>query len=170
MANTGNANAQTEGQPPMKFESRLEPMGPRGAWTCIAIPFNVHEAFGTRARVPVKGTVNGFPFRSSVFPTGGGAHFMMVNKEMQRGAGVQSGDLVSVSIEKDAAPRTVDVPQDLASPLSEHLEARERFQKIPYSHRKEYVDWITSAKRSETRARRIEKALDMLAEGLRLKG
>ncbi len=153
-----------------EFEATLEPMGPGGAWTCLRLPFSAQEAFGSKARIAVKGTINGTAFRSSVFPSGAGSHFMMVNKSMQKGAEVKAGDIVELVLEIDLAPRTLDVPEDLVEALAHHDGARERFGKMSYSHQKEYVDWIESAKPEDTRVRRVEKALKMLSAGTRLKG
>ena len=153
-----------------EFQGKIEPMGPGGAWTCLRIPFNVEEVFGSKARVSVKGTINGFDFRSSIFPMGDGTHFMMVNKTMQKGANIKSGDAVQVVLEKDTVPRSLQVPKDIKDALAENGEAKTCFEKMSYSHKKEYVDWIDSSKQEETRARRIEKALTMLATGKRLKG
>jgi hypothetical protein len=73
-------------------------------------PFNVKEVFGTRARIPVRGTINGFAYRSSIFPMGkGGCHMMLVNREIRDGTGVAVGDTVDVVMERDTAPRTVTV-------------------------------------------------------------
>ena len=154
---------------PQEFEARLELMGPGGAWTCLRIPFGVEEVFGSKARVSVMGTINCFAFRSSVFPTSDGTHFMMVNKSMQQGASVKPGDVVRVALQRDTAPRTLSVPKDLEDALGKHRDARGRFEVMSYSHKKEYLDWIESAKRQETRLRRIEKAVTMLASGKRLK-
>ena len=101
---------------------------------------------------------------------GHGSHFMMVNKAMQKGANVGAGDTVHVVLERDTAPRVLEVPKDLVEALAKDKEARVRFDKMSYSNKKEYVDWIESAKREETRARRIEKALTMIADSKRLKG
>ena len=134
------------------------------------ITFNVAEAFGSKAGVAVTGSTNGFAFRSSIFPVGDGRQFMMANKALQKGATVDLGDTVRVMLEKDSAPRTLEVPTDLEEALSRDEAARSRFTRMPYSRRKEYLDWIESAKREETRASRIERALPMLTEGKRLKG
>ena len=75
----------------------------------ITPPVDVLEVFGTRARVPVRGTINGFPFRSSLMPMGG-CHMMPVNKTLREGAGVEAGDMVEVVMERDDEKRTVEVP------------------------------------------------------------
>ena len=135
--------------------------------TAITIPFDVKEAFGTRARVPVRGTVNGFPFRSSVFPKGDGRHYMVVNKETRAGAKVKGGETVSVVMERDDEPRTVEPPAELARALKGNKEARAAWEKLSYTHRKEYARSVEEARRPEARRRRVEKAVFELAERTR---
>ena len=153
-----------------EFEALLEHPDQAGAWTFLRIPFDVQEAYGTRARVPVKGTVKGARFRSSLLPQGDGRHFLVVNKAIQKEAGASVGDTVRVVLELDRAPRTVSVPEALKQALDGNPAARENFESMPYSHQKEYVDWIESAKREDTRARRVDKAMGMIAHRRRLKG
>lgn len=150
-----------------KFEAKLQGKGPGNAWTFLPIPFDVQKAFGSKARVPVMGTINGFPFRNSLMPEGDGTHSMMVNKELQKGAKAGAGDTVAVVIEPDQAPRTIAIPDDLKTLLAKHRPAETAFTKLAYSHKKEFLDWITSAKKPETRAKRLEKTIEMLAEGKR---
>jgi hypothetical protein len=133
--------------------------------TGIKIPFNVEKVFGTRARVPVRGTINGFAFRSSVFPMGEGCHYMAVNKETRTGAKAAAGQTVSVVMERDEEPRVITPPQDFARALKTNKEAREMWDKLSYTHRKEHVKAIEEARRPETRTRRIEKAIAALAAG-----
>jgi len=133
--------------------------------TGIKIPFDVEKVFGTRARVPVRGTINGFPFRSSIFPMGGGQHYMAVNKLTREGAKAKGGETVSVVMERDDEPRTVTPPPDFARALKANKEARAMWEKLSYTHRKEHAKAIEEAKRPETRARRIEKAIAQLAAG-----
>ena len=89
---------------------------------------------------------------------------MFVNKDMQRGAEVGVGDRVEVTLEVDTSPRILKVPEDFNKILLEHPKAREAFESLPYSHKKEYVDWIEEAKKPQTRARRIEQTLGKLME------
>lgn len=148
-----------------EFKARLEGVGPGGAWTALKVPFSVERTWGTRARLAVRGAVNGFPFRSSIFPTGDGTHLLMVNKAVQSGANAVRGDLVSVLMEPDTDPRTVTVPRELKAALARQPGARAAFERLPLSHRREYVDWIVEAKQAEARARRIEKAVSTLRQG-----
>ena len=154
---------------PRSFKAKLESCGPGGAWTMMDVPFDVEEVFGSRARVSVVGTLNGFPFRSSIFPDGAGRHRMMVNKAMRAGARAEPGDVVRVTIDLDAAPRTVAVPKDLKAALAKDKAARSAFEGLSYSHRKEFVDWIEQAKRPETRAARVTKTLSMALGRTRVK-
>jgi hypothetical protein len=80
------------------FSAKLIARGPRGAWTFLPIPFSVEQEWGTKPRVPVYGTLNGFAFRNSLMPEGDGTHSMMVGKELQAGAKAKSGDTVKVVI------------------------------------------------------------------------
>jgi hypothetical protein len=151
----------------LKFEAKLQGKGPGNAWTFLPIPFDVQKAFGTKARVPVVGTINGFPFRNSLMPEGDGTHSMMVNKELQKGAGATAGDMVAVVIELDKTPRSVTVPDDLKGLLAKHKPAETAFMGLAYSHKKAFLDWIDSAKKPETRAKRLKETIEMLEAGKR---
>jgi hypothetical protein len=147
---------------PFKFKTQLVGRGPGGAWTYLAIPFNVPEVFGRKGQVRVRATINGFTFRNSLMPRAG-VHILGVGKDILAGAGAATGDTVEIELAFDDAPRTVDVPVDLDAALAEHPAQGEAFAALSYSHKKEYADWIESAKRPETRLKRIEKAIELLA-------
>lgn len=146
--------------PKIQFKVKLEAVEQGGVF--FTLPKRESAKFGVRGRVPVTGTINGAPFRSSIFPTGDGTHYMAVNREVRERAGVAAGDRVEVLMETDTAPRTVAIPPDLKKELSKSVAARVRFDKLSYTHRKEYVQWIEAAKRAETRTRRIKQVLDKL--------
>ena len=135
----------------------------------LSAPFDVKETFGTKARVPVRGTINGFPFRSSLMPMGG-CHRMVVNKQMRDGAGVKAGDTVSVVLERDDAPRTVDPPPLLKKELAKNKTARENWEKLSFTHRKEMARSITDVKQEETRQRRFANVMDVLTNGKKWSG
>lgn len=157
--------AQMQKSAVQKFKIKLEGMpGMETAKFCV--PFDVEEAFGTRARVPVCGTINGFPYRSSIMNMGEG-HMMVVNRELREGAKVKAGDTVRIVMQRDTAPRVMEVPPDFTKALAGSKPAKALFGKLSYTHQKEYVRWITSAKREETRKGRIAKAIEMLSDGVR---
>lgn len=134
--------------------------------TGFYVPFDVPTVFGTRARVPVRGTINGFAFRSSIAPMGGGRHCMVVNKEVRAGAKAAGGEMISVVLERDPEPRTVEPPADFLRALQRASPAaRATWESLSYTHRKEHVRAAEEAKRPETRARRIERSMSMLATG-----
>jgi hypothetical protein len=133
--------------------------------TGIAVPFDVQKVFGTRARVPVRGTINGFPYRSSIFPMGGGCHRMVVNKNVRAGAKAKAGDTVSIVMERDEEPRVVTPPPALARALKASKEAKATWEKLSYTHQKEHALAIEEAKKPKTRARRIEKIIAQLIAG-----
>jgi hypothetical protein len=155
------------GRNPMRqqFEARLTAKGPKGAWTFLPIPFDVEQVFGVKARVAVSGTMNGFPFRNSLMPEGDGTHSMAVSKDLQRGAKAAAGDLVQVVIEPDNAERVVEIPEELKNALAKHKQAASFFSSLTPSQKKEYADYISSAKQAATKEGRVDKALEMLVAG-----
>ncbi len=149
----------------IEFRGRLIARGPKGAWVFLDFPKSVSRQLGSRGRVAVRGTLNGFPFRISAFPLGDGRHQIAVNKALQAGAKALPGDGVTVVLEVDTGPRLVRVTPDLKAALASSAKARENFEHLSYGHRKAYVDWITEAKRPETRARRVDQAIERLSKG-----
>ncbi len=127
--------------------------------TGITIPFDVEKVFGAK-RVPVKVRVGGAEHRSTIVRMGG-KFMMIVPKRFREAAGVKGGEMITVTMEKDTAPRVVAVPEDFADAL-EKAGLQNVFSKISYTHQKEYVNAITEAKREETRMRRIENAVEKL--------
>ncbi len=147
-----------------KFRARAEGAGRKDAWCFIAMPFDVPKEWGTRGRVPVKGTINGFPYRTHIQPMGG-RHLLTFNKQLQAGAKAKAGDTVAVMMERDTEERTVAIPPELASAFRGERQARKLWDKLAYSHRKEYARWIESAKQEETKARRATKAVSLILAG-----
>jgi hypothetical protein len=148
-----------------EFRATLVARGPGGAWTFLPIPFKVEEAFGTKARVPVSGTVNGFAFRNSLMPEGDGTHAMMFSRALQAGAQARAGDVVRVVLRRDNEERTVQVPDALRRALRRNKPAAATFAGLSYSQKREFADWISSAKQEATREGRLARAVELLAAG-----
>ncbi len=129
-----------------RFRAVLKPTG-RTA-TYIEIPFDPREVFGS-GRPPVRGTVNGFPFRTTLAQRGG-EWYMLVNREVREGAGAEAGERVVVEMDRDDEPLGVVMPDGFHAALAADSKARAYFDELAYSHREQYVDWITDAKRQET--------------------
>lgn len=137
--------------------------------TGITAPKRVVDFFATRGRVPVRGTINGYEFRSSLMPMGG-CHMMAVNKTMRAGAGVKAGDTLDVVMERDLEERTVEAPAALKKALAKHKKAQAHWDKLSFSHKKEIARWILEAKQEETRERRLAKAMEILKTGAKWTG
>ena len=140
------------------FETVLEKHENMDA-TGITIPFDVEQVFGAK-RVPVKVTINGAQHLSTIVRMGG-KYVVGVPKVFREAANVKAGDLIKVTLEKDAAARTVEVPKDFADAMKD-ADVTDVFEKMSYTHRKEYVRAVEEAKKEETRNRRIEKNLEQL--------
>ncbi len=145
-----------------RFEARVEPHGKTA--TFFHVPPEVMEALGPKRRVAVRVTANGHTYRSTVAPMGG-EFLLPLNRENRARAGVAAGDTVEIVLERDDAPRVVEVPDDLAAALAGDDAAGQAFGGLSFSHQREYVEWITGAKRPETRARRVAGALERLRGG-----
>lgn len=129
--------------------------------TGICIPFDVEEIFGAK-RVPVKVSINNVEYRSTVVRMGG-KYMMIVPKKFRDAAGVKGGETIRVEMEKDTEPRIITPPEDFAAALSKNKDAQANWGKLSYTHQKEYAESIESAKREETRKRRIENAVEAIA-------
>ncbi|CAG0932521.1 hypothetical protein TFLX_02619 [Thermoflexales bacterium] len=143
-----------------RFRAILE-TDDESAFTYIKIPFDVKTVFG-KARLPVRASVNGYSYRSTLAPYGG-VHYLGVNQTVRTGANVKAGDRVLVTLETDEAPRTIKPPTDLARALKANDAAKARWAELSYTHRKEYVQAIEAAKRPATRVRRVAKTIEQLA-------
>ena len=137
--------------------------GGEGRLPLVEVPFDVKEAYGT-ARPKVKATVNHVTLRTTV-SVYGGRSYVGFRKEIQEAAGIRIGDRIRIRIEPDVEPREIEVPEDLARTLGKDRAASQAFQRLSYTHRKEYVQWVVEAKKPETRQRRVERTIKMLRAG-----
>ncbi|MGD0707943.1 MAG: YdeI/OmpD-associated family protein [Anaerolineaceae bacterium] len=143
------------------FQAKIEPS--RG-WSCVQIPPEVSEILGAKGRTAVTLTINGTPFRTSLFPNSDGTHFMLINKAMQKAANVKLFDTPTFTVEADTQPRTLEAPADLAAALEASPIARQVFEGYSYSHRRAWLAYVEEAKKPETRQRHIDKVIKSLKE------
>jgi hypothetical protein len=141
----------------MRFKATL---GERG----VVVPGDPKAEFGG-ARAPVAGTVNGTPFRGRLMVYGGVTYLGFRREIRDAAGGIVQGDEVEIEIDRDDAPREVEVPEALATALAGDTEARAVFDGLAFTHRKEYATWIAEARKDETRERRVRRALEMLRGG-----
>ena len=146
----------------MRFRATIELAGKTA--TGIPVPAEVVEALGSGKKPPVRVTIGGHTYRSTV-ASRGKRYLVPLSAENRERAGVAAGDQVDVDLKLDTEPRTVAVPPDLADALASAPEARQFFDDLSFSQQQWYVIPIEQAKTPETRARRVTKAIDMLREG-----
>jgi uncharacterized protein YdeI (YjbR/CyaY-like superfamily) len=144
------------------FHATLERLRSNLGWVIIWIPFNVQKIWGTRGRFRVRGEINGFAFRTSLFPTRKGEHFLLVNKKMQAGAHVSEGNTAEFHLEPDTEERVVTLPTELKRILAEDRSLRCWFETLNYSIRKWLVDSIAQPKSAAARVRRAEQVGEQL--------
>ncbi len=139
---------------------------PGGGGAFVEVPFDVEKAFGSK-KPKVKATIEGVPYRGLLVRMGTECHVLIILKEIREQIGKTFGDKVRITVEPDTEPRVVEVPKDLLKELKKDKDAKTFFDKLSYTHQKEYVKWIDDAKKEETRQRRIVKTIEMLKQGKR---
>src|SRR4030081_2585697 len=144
--------------PELRFECRLE--SDQGA-CFIRVPPEVLTTLGQRKRAPVKVMINDYTYRTTI-AVYGGKSYIGVRREVREAAGVEAGDQLTVALEYDSELRTVDLPDALRAALEADATAAAAFDKLAYTRKKEFVDWLTGAKRADTQQRRLAQAVKML--------
>ena len=138
-----------------------------GSFTFVAIPFSPREVWGAKPRYAVAGTINGVPVRGTL-----GAlaqdYFLRLGAAWMRDSGIEPGTGVTVRLSLEG-PQADNIAPDIAKALSNNKKAKTFFDGLPTFYRKNFIRWIESAKREETRARRINEMLKLLEEGKREK-
>jgi len=136
----------------------------------IVVPPEVVAALGAKKRPPVRVTLNGdYTYRSTV-SVYGGRYLLPIRREIREAGGLEPGMPVEVALALDEEPRQVEIPDDLASAFAGVPEARTIFDRLSFTHRREYAEWIAGAKREETRTRRAAQTLEMLRNGVKTPG
>jgi hypothetical protein len=131
---------------------------------CVDVPDRVGKALGSRHYVPVLATVKGKSVRTNLVPRGGGRYRLFLDGAVRKAAGADAGDRVSVTLKPDKASRSEPVPGDVAKALRRTKGARTAFEGLTDNKRREFLRYISNAKRAETRARRIGKGVELLLE------
>jgi bacteriocin resistance YdeI/OmpD-like protein/uncharacterized protein DUF1905 len=146
---------------PERFTTTIEVQGKTA--TYFAVPLDVRAVFG-RARPPVRVTVGGHTYRSTI-AVYGDRFFLPLNRANREAAGVAAGETVEVELELDDEPRTVDVPEELGAALAGDPKAGAAFDALSYTHRREWAEWVAEAKRADTRLRRAAKVVEGVRAG-----
>jgi hypothetical protein len=153
----------------IRFKTKLlRPTTAKGAsWSFVILPKNASAKLRTRGMTAIEGAINDHPFRASLAPDGQGSHWLKVNRKMREEAGAQVGDIITLEIVPAAKEPEPGVPADLRKALAAAPKARALWSDITPVARRDWIHWITSARRPETRARRIVNACEMLGAGKR---
>ena len=159
-------NKAGDGPSVLRFKARLvrPPKAAKtGPWTLLNLPKLVGKKL--RGMTKVEGTMNGHPFRAALEPSPSGGHWLRVNKAMREGAGADTGDTVKLAILGPEPEPTV--PADLRVALAASHEAKTLWKDLTSIGRRDWIRWIDSAKRPETRARRVTRTIEQLSSGKR---
>ena len=148
------------------FTAVIQNAGGGGAF--VDVPFDVEQVFGNK-RPKIKADIGGVPYRGLLVRMGSESHMLLILKSIREQIGKTFGDIVKVTVELDTEPRVIEIPKDLLKELKKDKEAKAFFEKLSFTHRREYVNWIESAKKEETRANRITKTIEMLKQGKKAK-
>ena len=144
--------------PELRFDCHLE--SDQGA-CFIRVPPEVLMTLGQRKRAPVKVTINATTYRTTI-AVYGGKSYIGVRREIREAAGVDAGQQLTVGLEYDSELRTADLPDALRAALETDAKAAAAFDKLAYTRKKEFVDWVTGAKKAETQQQRLKQAIKML--------
>jgi len=146
-----------------KFSATLERMPGNLGWTIARIPFDVAKLWG-RGSVRVRVEINGFGFRTSLFPTGRGTHYLLVNKKMQKGGGVRAGEKADFKLEPDTKERPIVIPAELERVFTQERQLRKIFESFNNSIRRWLCDEVAKKKSAAARERRAEQLAEQLLE------
>ena len=152
----------------LEFDAEIWRPDITGASSFVRFPFDAAQLFGVKGRVPVRAAFDGVEYRGSLTAQGGPQHLLLVLAEIQQRIGKAPGDTVHVTVQLDTSERVVEIDDDIEKHLKD-AGVFDAFRAMAYSHQREYVLWIMGAKQPETRERRIQKMLGMVAEGEKLK-
>jgi uncharacterized protein YdeI (YjbR/CyaY-like superfamily) len=145
-----------------KFRGMLQPDNTPLKWVIVKLPFDPAKAWPVRNRLRVKGAINGFPFRTSLFGSAEGGHLLLVNKQMQKGGKVSVGGLAEVVLEPDMEERAAAIPPELARLFKEDRALKNWFEQLSYSARKDIENTINASKSPEARTRRAEQMAERM--------
>ena len=151
-------------QAEQEFEAVLEADSADGG-IFVAVPFSVQDVYGTRGKLPVQTTLDGFPYRTTLAPIGDGHHGLPVPKEVRRALGKTVGDTLRVALRHAPEVHVVTLPPDLATVLDTTPAARAFFETLPRPDQRDYVRWLDGAKTPEARTQRLATTVQRLRNG-----
>lgn len=130
----------------------------------IEFPYDVEQEFNTKGQIKVKVTFDGYEYRGSLAKMGLDCHILGITQKIRQAIDKSFGDMVHVILMQDEEVRTIDIPEDFQKELEKSSEAKDFFDTLSYTNRKKYVEWVISAKKAETRERRLMDSIAMLLD------
>jgi hypothetical protein len=149
-----------------KYKFKAEIQAGDGGGAYVLFPFDVSQEFGTNGKVPVKAMFDRVPYTGSLIKYGNPLHMLPILKAIRSQTGKGPGDIVEVELWKDEELRALEVPTQFEEAMKKGA-VIPFFNRLSYTHRKEYCRWVTGAKKEETRLKRVEKAVEMLKKGIK---
>lgn len=150
-----------------KFEAIIQSGEAGGAY--VFFPYDTQQEFSTKGAIPVRATFDGIPYTGSLTACGGPQHMLGILKSIRQQSGKDIGDPIEVELWKDDQPRTLEIPSNFQS-LLEQEGLQPFFDSLSYTHRKEYIRWLTEAKTEATKSKRLTKAIEMLKQRIKTPG
>lgn len=151
----------------IRFKAKLaRPASPKNAtWTFLVLPKTASSKLPTRAMTTVEGTLGGESFKATLEPDGESSHWLKVPKALREAAGAEAGDTVALEITPADKQLEPDVPADLRKALAANPAAKSTWTATTTVARRDWIAWMTSGKKAETRGKRLAGAIDMLENG-----
>ncbi|MCX6163905.1 MAG: YdeI/OmpD-associated family protein [Ignavibacteriae bacterium] len=151
----------------LKFQIKLLPVKNTKSTCYFRVPFSIPEVWGIKKSVKVKAMIDKYFHRGFLMPDGKGNHYTGLKSAIMQELGKKAGDVVDVMLELDTEERVVEIPPELKKLFSKHPKEKKYFDSLSYTHRKEYARWISSAKKEETKLKRLAKMIEMLKEKIK---
>lgn len=148
------------------FEAEIKKHEGKDA-TYIEVPIDIEKEFGAK-RVKIKAKFDGVEYRGSVVKMGLPCYMIGITKEIRNKIGKTYGDIISVELEKDEEDRVIELPEEFKEMLLENEKAYKFYDSLSYSNQRKYFQWITSAKKEETKMKRMEEAIKKLEGNIKI--
>lgn len=143
----------------IRFTGLVEKMDGRFAWTYVEFPYDVHELFGKKGTVRVKGTINGTPMDRALMPTRSGVHFIVLGADLRKSAKVKVGDRVRIELWRNPRPDRIALPKELKETLDFFPEFKAAWEGLRPGMKRSILVWLNSGKTVQTRAKRVAEMM-----------
>lgn len=148
---------------PIRYQTTIRKGDDYDSWMYVEFPYDLKELFGVGNLIPAIIHFDAVKYRGSIAKMGPGHPMLLIRKDIRAELGKNPGDAVQVTVELDTKPRIIELDPEVQKAITAVPAAQERWEKLSFSHQREYAQWIEEAKKPETRQRRIEQTVERLA-------